>query len=57
MTKFKIAKATAKGKTWKATGTNPETGKPMTIQGGQEGVKVGKNNPQSERFSFGFYTG
>jgi hypothetical protein len=49
MATFKISKATQEGKTWKAEGTNPETGKKMTIQGGQEGVKVGKKNPQSEK--------
>ncbi|MEO5889855.1 MAG: hypothetical protein ABIQ31_06350 [Ferruginibacter sp.] len=48
MAKFKIEKSTAKGRTWKATGTNPETGRSMTIQGGQKGTKVGKENPQSE---------
>lgn len=49
MASFKIMAATAKGKTWKAVGTNPSTGKTMTIQGGQKGVKVGKNNPRSEK--------
>lgn len=49
MPRFKILSATAKGKTWKAVGTNPHTGKPMTIQGGQEGTPVGKRNPSSER--------
>ena len=48
MAKFKIEKATAKDKTWKATGINPQSGKNMTIQGGQHGVKVGKDNPKSE---------
>lgn len=45
MAKFIIETSTAKGKTWKATGTNPLTGRSITIQGGQKGVKVGKNNP------------
>ena len=49
MAKFKIEKSDAKGKTWKATGTNPKTGKDTTLQGGQKGVKVGKANPTSER--------
>ena len=49
MAKFKIETSTAKGKTWKAKGTNPATGRSMTIQGGQKGVKVGKANPDSER--------
>ena len=48
MAKFKIETATAKGKTWKAIGTNPSTGKLMTLQGGQEGTPVGKKNPHSE---------
>jgi len=46
---FKLSKATQEGKTWKAEGTNPDTNKRMTIQGGQEGVEVGKKNPQSEK--------
>lgn len=46
---FKISAGTAKGKTWKAVGTNPETGRSMTIQGGPKGTPVGKNNPQSEK--------
>lgn len=49
MAHFKISEATQEGKTWKAEGINPATGKKITIQGGQEGVKVGKNNPQSEK--------
>ena len=48
MAKFKIETATAKGKTWKAVGTNPSTGKQMTLQGGQQGTLVGKKNPHSE---------
>lgn len=42
MADFKVSEATQEGKTWKAVGINPETGKRMTIQGGQEGVEVGK---------------
>lgn len=49
MAKFKIEKATAKGKTWKAVGVNPLTGKNMTFQGGQEGTPVGSKNPDSEK--------
>ena len=49
MARFKIETATAKGKTWKAVGINPITGKQMTLQGGQEGTPVGKRNPKSER--------
>ena len=49
MATFKISKATQEGKTWKAEGTNPETGRKMTFQGGQEGMEVGKKNPQSEK--------
>ena len=46
---FKISAGTAKGKTWKATGVNPATGKSMIIQGGQKGTVVGKKNPDSEK--------
>ena len=49
MAEFKISKATAKGKTWKAEGTNPKTGRKSTIQGGQEGTPVGDKNPESEK--------
>lgn len=49
MANFKISNATLEGKTWKAEGINPETDKKIIIQGGQQGVKVGKNNPQSEK--------
>ena len=31
MARFKIETATAKGKTWKAVGINPSTGKQMTL--------------------------
>lgn len=48
MPKFKISSGTAKGKSWKATGTNPKTGRPMTIQGGQAGTKVGPKNRDSK---------
>jgi hypothetical protein len=49
MANFKVLKATQAGKTWKAEGINPVTGKKITLQGGQEGVEVGKKNPQSEK--------
>ena len=49
MAKFKITRSTAKGKTWKAVGNNPVTGRRMTIQGGQKGKRVGSANPDSER--------
>lgn len=49
MATFKIMRGTAKGKTWKAVGTNPLTKRQMTIQGGQAGTRVGKNNPDSEQ--------
>jgi hypothetical protein len=49
MARFKIETATAKGKTWKAVGVNPLTGKKMTIQGGQHGTPVGSRNPSSEK--------
>jgi hypothetical protein len=49
MAQFKITRSTAKGKTWKATGRNPITGRSVTIHGGQKGTPVGKANPKSER--------
>ena len=49
MASFKIMKGAAKGKIWKAVGTNPKTGRKMTIQGGQAGTAVGKSNPISEK--------
>lgn len=48
MAEFKISKGSS-GHTWKAEGTNPKTGRPMTITGGQAGVKVGKKNRDSEK--------
>ena len=48
MAEFKISKGSG-GHTWKAEGTNPKTGRAMTISGGQAGVKVGKKNPDSEK--------
>lgn len=49
MAEFKISRATAKGKTWKAVGINPKTGRKSTMQGGQEGTPVGDKNPKSEK--------
>jgi hypothetical protein len=48
MAKFEISKGTGEH-TWKATGTNPVTGRKVTISGGQAGVKVGSKNPESEK--------
>lgn len=56
MAKLTVTKATAKGKAWKATGTNPKTGRPVTIQGGQDihrgkwGTKGGKSEGQVKSF-------
>ena len=56
MAKLTISKATAKGKAWKATGTNPKTGRPITIQGGQDihrgkwGTQGGKTPGQVKSF-------
>lgn len=41
MAKFTIKRPTQKGKSWSAVGTNPKTGRKMTISGGQAGVKPG----------------
>ena len=49
MAKFTIQRSSAKGKTWKAIGKNPKTGRQMTIQGGQKGTRVGSANPKSKR--------
>lgn len=49
MAKFKVMRSTAKGKTWKAVGKNPVTGRSVTIQGGQKGTRVGRANPRSEK--------
>lgn len=50
MARFKVTSATAKGKAWKAEGTNPKTGRPMTIQGGQDTHKGkwGRSGGKSE---------
>lgn len=49
MADFKISEATQKGKTWKAVGVDPTTGKQVAIQGGQAGTPVGDKNPESEK--------
>lgn len=49
MAQFKISKDQSGNHTWKAEGTNPKTGRPMTIRGGQAGTAVGKKNPDSEK--------
>lgn len=49
MAKFKISKDESGKHTWKAVGTNPKTGKEMTIRGGQAGTDVGDKNPGSEK--------
>ena len=56
MAKAKIEKSTRKDKAWMATGTNPKTGKPFTIHGGQPshrgkwGTQGGKSKAQVESF-------
>lgn len=49
MAQFKISKDASGKHTWKAEGTNPKTGKPMVIRGGQAGTEVGDKNPDSEK--------
>ena len=49
MARFKITRDETGKHTWKATGTNPATGKTTVIRGGQTGTLVGKNNPRSEK--------
>lgn len=49
MAKFKLTKDDTGKHTWKAVGTNPETGRSMTIKGGQAGTEVGRNNKKSEK--------
>lgn len=48
MARFKLTRDDSGRHTWKAIGTNPETGREMTIRGGQPGTPVGKENPRSE---------
>lgn len=49
MARFKITRDETGKHTWKAEGTNPKTGRKMTIRGGQVGTPVGKKNPKSEK--------
>lgn len=49
MAQFKITRDETGKHTWKAVGTNPETGRQMTIRGGQAGTRVGSQNPDSEK--------
>lgn len=49
MARFKITRDETKRHTWKAVGTNPETGRRTTIRGGQPDKPVGRYNPASER--------
>lgn len=48
MARFKLERDDSGKHTWKAVGTNPETGRQMTIRGGQPGTPVGRHNPRSE---------
>lgn len=41
MPQFKVTAAKDGKHTWKAVGTNPKTGRQMTIKGGQAGTPVG----------------
>lgn len=56
MAKFKVSKSTDGKTAWKATGTNPKTGREMTIRGGQAshrgkwGTKGGKTEGQVKSF-------
>ena len=48
---FTLYTGTAKGKSWKATGIHPKTGRNHTIQGGQKGVDVsGKSKEEIAAF-------
>lgn len=49
MAKFHLQHPTAKGKSWKATGINPVTGRKLTVHGGQFGVIAGSANPFSQQ--------
>jgi hypothetical protein len=49
MAKFKIGRATAKGKSYTATGVNPVTGREMRISGGQAGRATGDSNPDQKK--------
>ncbi|TCZ72962.1 hypothetical protein [Flaviaesturariibacter aridisoli] len=49
MARFKLSRDDSGKHTWMARGTNPETGRAVTIRGGQPGTPVGRANPQSEQ--------
>lgn len=49
MARFKITRDETGKHTWKAVGTNPNTGRKVTIRGGQKNTPVGKDNPRSEK--------
>jgi hypothetical protein len=49
MARFKITKDDTGKHTWKAVGTNPQSGREVVIRGGQAGTPVGRDNPRSER--------
>lgn len=57
MAKVKITKSNVAGKTWTGTCINPETGRSMTIHGGQAGKKVGKANPSQVKSYFARHSG
>lgn len=45
MARFTLQEGTAKGKSWKAVGKHPKTGRSHTIQGGQKGVDISDRSP------------
>lgn len=49
MARFKLSRDDSGKHTWMAVGTNPETGRQMTIRGGQAGTPVGRYNQSSEQ--------
>lgn len=49
MARFKITRDDTGKHTWKAVGTNPQSGREVVIRGGQAGTPVGRDNPRSER--------
>ena len=46
MALFKLFAGTAKGKSWKAVGIHPLTGRTIILHGGQKGVDVTNKTPQ-----------
>lgn len=50
MPKFKLSRDTSGGKAWKAVGTNPKTGRDMTLRGGQKGAKVMPGTSKAKSF-------